>query len=728
MSRLIIVSNRLPVSIERRKGTFLYHQSAGGVATGLSSVVADRECLWLGWAEVSASRISASEREEIAEALLSGHRSMPVFLTPNDIAGFYHGFSNRTLWPLFHHFSLYAEFNAEYWRAYERVNRVYRDAILKVCRPDDQIWVHDYQLMLLPGMLREAMPGAAIGFFLHIPFPSYEVFRILPWRAQLLEGLLGADLIGFHTYDYAQQFMESARLLLGVEEHGGYVDVEGRQVTVQAFPMGIDVAKYERGASSAAAQRQALRVRRSNQRIVLSVDRLDYTKGIPERLTAFDKFLERNPGWRGRVRMLCVAVPSRERVEQYQQLKAEVDGLVGAINGRWSTVNWSPVTYLCHSVPFQQLVGMYAAADVALVTPLRDGMNLVAKEYVATRLDGTGVLILSEMAGAARELNEALLVNPYDLEAVEHAIETALEVPEDEQMRRNRAMQQRLKRYDVGRWANDFLGSLESAKQTQAEYCEQPMLAEERQDLLGEAQSAEQRLIVLDYDGTIVPFARMPRSAAPDESLLALLSKLAAAPGTTLLVVSGRDHGTLGAWLADTGAVLIAEHGGWIRVPDADWVTSAPLRDDWKPVVRPVLDNFVDTTPGSFVEEKDFSLALHYRLAQQEQAELHIRATAKELGALTSLLRLVMVEGNRVLEVRPDGIDKGRAAHPWMANAAENFVLVIGDDKTDEPLFEAAPEHAWTVKVGPGPSKAKANLRSWRDVRQLLSELVEVLT
>lgn len=727
MSRLIIISNRLPVSVEKRQGRYVFHQSTGGVATGLSSVVRERDCIWLGWPGVSSARITAAERQEITETLRSEHSCWPVFLPAADVSGFYHGFSNRTLWPLFHHFTKYAEFDWEYWRAYVRVNRVYRDALLDLYQPGDQIWIHDYQLMLLPGLIRESLPDASIGFFLHIPFPSYEVFRILPWRSEILAGLLGADLIGFHTFDYARQFTESVKLLLGLDAHNSRVDMDGRQVTVKAFPMGIDVCKFERGAESPVARRYARRLRGGGSRIVLSVDRLDYTKGIPERLAAFDTFLARHPEWRGRVRLICVAVPSRTRVERYLELMAEVDGLVGAINGRWGTVDWSPVTYLCRSVPLQSLIGMYTAADVALVTPLRDGMNLVAKEYVASRINGTGVLVLSEMAGAARELQEALQVNPYDIEAMVSAIETALEMPEDEQVSRNRSMQKRLKRYDIDRWTQDFLESLAEAKFVQASYGEHPLQLPDRRRLLGEAKSATTRVIVLDYDGTLVPFAPTPDAAVPDTKLLVLLRLLASDPCTTLLIVSGRDRATLESWLGETGAILIAEHGAWLREVGGDWVTTTPFVDEWKPKIRQTLERFVDRTPGSFIEEKDFSLVWHYRLARQDQARLQVREIVRELSALTAMSGLRILEGSDVLEVKPVCIDKGRAAHQWMTGTRNAFVLVIGDDTTDESLFEVAPEHAWTVKVRPGHSMARASLQSWEDARQLLSDLAEVI-
>ncbi len=646
-----------------------------------------------------------------------------------DIAGFYQGFSNRTLWPLFHHFDRYVEFDTEYWHAYERVNRAYRDALLEVVEPGDSIWVHDYQLLLLPALLRESLPDAPIGFFLHIPFPSYEAFRMLPWRREILNGMLGADLVGFHTFDYARHFLSSARSLLGLEDRDGQIQVDDRLVRVDAFPMGIDVQRFQQEASGPKARRRQSQIRRADpeQRIILSVDRLDYTKGIPERLRAFDAFLDEHPEWRGRVRLVCVAVPSRTRVERYLRLKQEVDRLVGEVNGRWGTVDWLPVTYLYRALPTRQLVDLYAASDVALVTPLRDGMNLVAKEYVACQLDGRGVLVLSEMAGAARELSDALVVNPYDRDAVVEALDAALTMPEDEQQRRNATMQRRLKRYDVGAWAEDFLQSLDRVKLMQVAYDAHVLTPQQDARLLEAARTAATRVVVLDYDGTLVPFSRRPGAAVPDRDLLELLEQIGSSPSTTLLLASGRDRATMQSWFGDLSAVLIAEHGAWVHEPASEWVTTAPVNAAWKDAVRPVLDHVVDRTPGSFVEEKDFSLAWHYRLAQADQAGLRLRELTESLSPMAESLGLSLMEGNQVLEVKMASINKGLAAHRWMAMPNAEFVLAAGDDKTDEDLFEASPDHVWTIKVGRGPSRARSSLQSWREMRALLREIAEVM-
>lgn len=728
MRRLLIVSNRLPVSVEKRKGGIQYKRSIGGVATGLQSLLEERESLWVGWAEVPLARLNIEEREEIASHLRTHHDSVPVYLTDADVRGFYHGFSNRTIWPLFHYFMRFADFDSEMWSAYQRVNRKYRDAVLEVAQPGDVIWIQDYQLMLLPQMLRDELPDASIGFFLHIPFPAVEVFRALPWRREVLRGLLGADLVGFHTYDYAANFLGAVQHLLAHEVQRGRVDVGDRICVADAFPMGIDFERYAQLSEEPAAVEESRRIasRSVDRKLVLSIDRLDYTKGIPERLKAFGAFLEVHPEWRGRVSMLAVAVPSRTRVERYRQLKSEVDGLVGQINGQFGSMDWTPIRYLYQSLPQHSLVAAYRAADVALVTPLRDGMNLIAKEYLAARTDGTGVLVLSEMAGAARELAEAVIVNPYDRDEIVEGINQALTMPEDEQRRHNEPMRERLSRYTVQRWARDFLGSLEEVKLLQLRSAEYRLDSVQRDRIVSSYQRAGLRKFVLDYDGTLTGFMPKPGMSSPAPALREVLGRLAADPRNQVAIVSGRDRETLERWLGDLPLDLIAEHGAWIRDQGQAWRTLEPLDDSWKPKVRPVLEVFVDRTPGALLEDKSYSLVWHYRMVEPELAETRLLELREALSAQVSSLGLAVMEGNKILEVKPPNVTKGRAAHQFMHDTEDGFVLAAGDDRTDEDIFEAAPEDAWTIKVGRGPTVARLSVDGHKDVVDLLTRLAEV--
>jgi len=727
MKPLIIVSNRLPVSVERRAGDFKVKRSVGGVSTGLGSFHDTHESTWIGWAEVPEAHLSSVDREAIRSELRESHGCVPVFLTAGDIREFYTGFSNGTLWPLFHSFTTRAEFSAGNWKAYERVNHKYCEAVAEVAGPEDTIWIQDYQLMLLPKLLRERLPGASIGFFLHIPFPGYEIFRQLPWRREILEGLLGSDLVGFHTYDYASGFVSSVRRILSIDEQYGRMVVDDRLVNVDAFPMGIDYERYREGAMSSKARESTRRavIGARGRKIVLSVDRLDYTKGIPERLQAFDEFLDRHPEWRNKVSLLCIAVPSRTRVEEYRKLKERVERLVGQINGKRGTTDWLPVRYLYRSFSFPSLVGMYAASDVALVTPLRDGMNLIAKEYVAARGDSGGVLVLSEMAGAAGELREALQVNPYDLDGMVEALLQALTMPLDEQRERMAAMQHRVSRYTVVRWAEEFLSALERVRLAQLRYDAHLLSAPARERLIRAYRNEDRRLLMLDYDGTLAPLAATPEQASPSARVLELLELLASDARNEVVVISGRERPTLEQWLGDLPIDMVAEHGVWLRGRSGQWVTSEPMTDEWKPLVRPTLDLFVDRTPGSFVEEKDFSFAWHYRSVDPGLAVTRTAELTEALVAVAGDLDLAIMEGNKVVEIKSARVNKGTAAHRWMRDESHGFVLAIGDDRTDEDMFEVAPNSAWTIKVGGGPTRAHFSVRGVSDVHDLLARLVE---
>ena len=728
MSRLILVSSRLPVSVEKRAGAIAVKGSIGGVATGLGSFHYSHDSLWVGWAEVPETRLSPEERDTVRTTLADKHRCVPVFLSASDVHGFYSGFSNGTLWPLFHHFPRLTEFDPKSWAAYERVNRKFCDAVVEIARPGDTIWIQDYQLMLLPRMLRERLPDARIGFFLHIPFPSFEVFRILPWRREVLEGLLGSDLIGFHTYDYVRAFLDSARRILGIEEQQGRMVVDERLVSADAFPMGIDYERYRQGAATTKARRSAERIKIGNggRKLVLSVDRLDYTKGIPERLRAFDEFLDCHPEWKDRVTLVCVTVPSRTRVEEYRMLKERVERLVGSINGKHGTFRWTPVRYLYRSLSFHSLLGMYAAADVAYVTPLRDGMNLVAKEYVAAHGDAGGVLVLSEMAGAARELGEALQVNPHDQMAMVELLHRALTMEPEEQDARMASMRDRVGRYTVGRWAQEFLDSIESVKLRQLAYDAHLLNDQQRDRLVRSFHDADRRLLLLDYDGTLVPFASSPAKARPSARVRNILQQLASNPRNTVVLISGRERESLEEWLGDLPTDMVAEHGVWLRGQDGAWVTAEPMTDEWKPRVRPVLDLFVDRTPGSFIEEKDFSFAWHYRGVDPDLIAARVAEMKDALLGVVGDLGLALMEGNMVLEIKSARVNKGIAAHRWMGPGEAEWMLAIGDDRTDEDVFEMAPNDAWTIKVGRGSTHACFSVRGVNDVHELLKLLVEV--
>jgi trehalose 6-phosphate synthase/phosphatase len=458
-NRLIIVSNRLPVTVRVQDGATLIRRSVGGLATGLRPAHERSGGVWIGWPG-PVDGIDEVGRSELA-AQLAARRAAAVPLDRNEVAIFYDHISNSVLWPVCHDRIDQLPLRIDGWQVYEDVNARYADAVAEHYRPGDLVWVHDYHLMRVPALLRERIASARIGFFLHVPFPSPEIYFTLPRRRWLVEGMLGADLIGFHTRRFHGHFRAVLRRLLSLEADAqDRVAWAGRSVRLGVFPMGVDTADLERRAAKPEVSAKVAEYRASGQRLLVGVDRLDYSKGLPRRLLAIERLLDSHPEWRKRVRLIQVAVPSRDQVSAYQAIRQEVDTLVGRINGRFATPNWTPIHYLYRSVSGDTLLALFRAADVMIVTPLRDGMNLVAKEFLAARSDEQSVLVLSEFAGAAEALSDALIVNPYDVDETAEAIHHALEMGPAERTAHIRKLRVNVREHDVYRWASSFLEAL----------------------------------------------------------------------------------------------------------------------------------------------------------------------------------------------------------------------------------------------------------------------------
>jgi trehalose 6-phosphate synthase/phosphatase len=727
MARLILVSNRLPVTVRLEHGELSVSQSTGGLATGLRGPHERTGGLWIGWPG-DVSRFNPAQRRAL-DTHLGEMRCLPVYLTATETARYYDGFSNGVLWPLFHYLLDRIPASSHDWGAYRAANEKFADAVAHAWRPGDLVWVHDYQLMLVPQMLRARLPSARIGFFLHIPFPASEVMRILPWRDQVLEGLLGADLLGFHTFAYRSHFASSVLRILGIPTQGDCVNVDGRGIRLGVFPLGVDAQTFGGLAADREVMRDAenIRAEARGDKILLGIDRLDYTKGILQRLLAFERLLEREPHWRGRVRLVQIAVPSRDKVASYNDFRRQVDEMVGRSNGAFSTVDWVPIHYVRRSLNEKQVVALYRAADVMLVTPLRDGMNLVAKEFVTCRPDEDGVLVLSEFAGAAAEMGEALLVNPYDIESMAQILADALTMPAEERHVRMRALRQRIAARDVHQWAQSFVdalgGTLTDGPATQ-------VVLSSREDLdalAARLRSTERLLLLLDYDGTLMPFARAPDLAMPDRELRNLLKALAAKPGISVHVVSGRSRDTLQRWLGDLPVGLHAEHGLWSRMAPSDaWVQTDMSEHAWLAGVRRILDDVTAATPGSLVETKTASLAWHWRMAEpdlgaERAIELWRRLEAHLGDGPAELLR-----GEKVIEVRPRGVHKGRVVERLLAAAQLPLptIVAMGDDSSDDDTFRALPPEAITISVGFRPSAARYRVARPQAARRLLQSVV----
>ena len=724
MSKTIIVSNRLPVKIQVENGKNTYLPSEGGLATGLGSIFKTGNNQWIGWPGIPVS--DSNEQVGISNKLKGNHMS-PVFLTVQEIEDFYEGFSNETLWPNFHYFNQYVEYNDDHWQAYQRVNEKFADKVLEEAEDGDTIWIHDYQLLLLPELIRKKLPKSTIGFFLHIPFPSYESFRLLPWRRELLNGMLGSDFLGFHTYDDLRHFLSSVSRLAGLSNENGRIAVGNRIVMAESLPMGIDYTKYASSAISEDTLTRETRYRKSigDIPIMLSIDRLDYSKGITQRLRAFERFLEKHQDFKSKVSLLMVVVPSRDTVPKYKQLKDEIELLVGRINGKFSSMDWTPVHYFYRSFPLAALSAFYRMAQVALVTPMRDGMNLVCKEYIASQEDQTGVLILSETAGASKELSDAIIINPNNIDQHVEAMYEALTMSETDQKAKMKNMQRSLKRYDIHAWVKLFMEQLNSVKIAQKSMLTKIIDKKVEKELIESYHLADTRMIFLDYDGTLVGFFKDPDDSKPDEELKTILKGLCDPYENSVTIISGRGKDTLDSWVGSYKMNLVAEHGAWIKRQGHKFESTAEQDATWKEDLMTVLEGYVDRTPGSFVETKDYSLVWHYRKAETGLGEVRTRELTSHLKYLTANKDLEVMEGDKIVEIRNSFANKGYGVKRILRNYSTDFILVIGDDRTDEDMFKAVPQSAYSIKIGTGASAAKYNLADHIEVRSLLSKLIK---
>lgn len=720
----VIVSNRPPVSVSKQDGKLIYSRSTGGLATAMASLKND-DMVWVGWCGMPSDDLSAKERQAIRDEFAK-YDAVPVFLTQQQVSLFYEGYSNDTLWPLFHYFQSATRYVDEYWTAYEEVNHLYATATKNAAQASAQIWVHDYQLMLLPALIRSEMPKATIGFFLHIPFPSFEIYRLLPERTTLLEGMMGADVVGFHIFDYTRHFLSSCRRLLGLNPSETSVEYQGRIVHIGTYPIGVDYKKFVKTSASSSVKKieRTLKRRYNKQRIILSVDRLDYSKGIPQRLEAYRLFLEQYPEYHGKVVLQMIAVPSRTEVESYKELRDKVEQAVSRINGMYGTADWMPISYQFQNRPFDEIVASYASADVMLVTPIRDGMNLVAKEYVASKQTKPGVLVLSELAGAMDELTDAIPVNPNNAHAIALAIHDALEMSPREQRRRLNLMQKRLEEYDVQTWAQSFIDDMTLAAEGGNKPADISLTGKDKAALITDYRAAKRRLIILDYDGTLKPFTASPSTIVglPSLRLRSLLGRFAQDESVRLTIVSGRPLRALRLWFRGLNIDIAAEHGAWVRY-DGKWRhlpnTFKSIRAD----VIKTMQRYTDSTPGSLVEQKDYSIVWHYRNVVPELAFNRASKLRQDLIMLTDNKDVDVHLGDKIIEVKQRDVNKGHVVEELIERYNPDFVLCAGDDYTDEDMFRALNGRGYSIKVGHGETGARFRIEQMEELIALLEKL-----
>lgn len=729
--RLVVVSNRLPFQLQEKKKSIFMKESDGGLVSALKSFFESEKnkdafssILWIGSADFPEARW---EKYKDNPGSRGSFDVDPIFIETRTYNRYYNGFCNATIWPLFHYFPSIVEFDEDTFQSYQEVNHVFAEKIVSVLQPDDILWIHDYQLTIVPALVREQVPNATIGFFLHIPFPSFEVFRLLhkPWKEKIVGGMLGADLIGFHTHEYVQHFLKTVQMVQGYDSQYRNIIMKERIVKAEMFPLGIDYEKFHNAGSNpkVIAQLQQIHNNFEKKKIIFSVDRLDYTKGVTHRLSGFERFLDKHAEWRGKVVFILVIVPSRQIISKYNERKKLIEERVGRINGKYSSLEWQPIIYRYSNLSFEDLCALYQVADVGLITPIRDGMNLVAKEYIASQND-TGVLILSEFAGAANEMGEAILVNPMDKEEVADSIYTALTMPPDEQKQKVELLQKRLREYSVTHWVNDFLNQLDETIEHQEAQRTKHITPEIINSIADQYRKAKTRHLFLDYDGTLVPFSKHPKLAVPNQELLDLLQKIASDQRTRVTIISGRDSVTLEGWLNDLPVNLVSEHGASVRLKNGAWKHHREADQSWKPIMRPTMELYAQRSPGSFLEEKTHTLAWHYRNVHPELGFIRSRELLDNLHHLVRNTPLQIIDGNKVIEVRISGVDKGAVAKQFLDTEEFDFVMAIGDDKTDEDMFKALTGKAVTVKVGPGHTAARYNLSNQADVANFLNQLI----
>jgi trehalose 6-phosphate synthase/phosphatase len=727
MPQVIIVSNRLPVSVKKENGKLEFFSSVGGLATGLSSYVNDKKSTWIGWPGIASDELTAKDKEQIVNELAS-HNCSPVFLTQKQIDEFYNGYSNTVLWPLFHRLRPQdqpGERRDRWYKSYRAVNKLFADTVEVAAETGSRVWVHDYQLLLVPEMLRDATIIATIGFFLHIPFPDPKKFMSLPRADKVLRGVLGADLIGFHTPDYVENFLRTCAIdNLGTVGSNG-LEFEDRTIRVADFPMGIDYDKYASAGRTRAVKRAVKNYRKQYRRkkIIVAVDRLDPSKGLIERLKSYGLLLDRYPKLQGKVVFAMVAAPSRTDVPAYQRLSKRLDILVKEINQKYGSAKWQPVDYINRTIPFEEVTALFQIADVAFIAPLRDGMNLAAKEFVASA-QRNGALILSETAGAAQELKDALIVDPRKPDTVVAALYSSLTMRRRDLRRRLKRMKKYLKANTVQEWAKNFVGTLQEPLPS-TQLLTPSLSPKYEKAMVDSFRDGNKRLLLLDYDGTLVPFSSDYKKAVAPKSLVNLIAKLAKDQANDIVIISGRNADDLQSWFGHLPVNLVAEHGASIkRAHNKRWHTFEKQDVAWKQLLKPVLEKYAAQTPGARVEEKAHSLVWHYRSSPAYYAQKSTVIIKRVLKPVLKTYGLQILKGNKVLEIKNPDISKGKAAQIWLARHYD-CVIAIGDDVTDEEMFSMLPDTANTIKVGRGRTIARYRVTDYKRVIALLQRLTK---
>lgn len=780
--RCIIAANMLPLNAHKRsdkKGWSFSWDSDSLLLQLKDGLPHDMEVVYIGCLKAD---IEPSEQEEVAAHLLETFNCVPAFIPPDIRYRFYHGFCKQQLWPLFHYMLPLSpdhggRFDRLFWQAYVSVNKAFADKVMEVISPDDDyVWIHDYHLMLLPTFLRKKWSRVKVGFFLHSPFPSSEIYRTLPVRDEMLRALLNADVIGFHTFDYARHFLSCCRRILGLEYESkrGYIGLEyyGRTVNIKIMPVGIHMGQLRDRLNLPDTQ---VRIDELNKQfkekvVLLGVDDMDIFKGIGLKLLAMEQLLNEHPEWRGKVVLVQIANPARSHGKDVLEVQAEAHATVDRINQRYSREGYKPVVLIERQVSLSERIAYYTVAECCVVTAVRDGMNLIPYEYIVCRQGianpDTGLastldpprksmLIVSEFIGCSPSLSGAIRVNPWNIDALADALNTAITIPEAEKQMRHEKHYRYVSTHDVSYWAQSFTGDLERTCRDHSRrrswgigfglsfrvMALDPNFRKLSPEHIASAyKRTSRRVILLDYDGTMMPQTSIDKT--PNSEVLHTLNILCDDPKNCVFIVGGRKRQTLNDWFSPCAHLgLAAEHGYFYRWHrDAAWETSIPVVDfDWKDVAEPVMKLYTETTDGSFIEAKESALVWHHQDADPDFGSWQAKELLDHLESVLANEPVAVKSGQHFVEAKPQGVSKGVIAEKLLSSMVRqssppDFVLCCGNDRSDEDMFEiianamAEPPHSpyaevFACTVGQKPSKAKYYLVDTVEVIKMLEGL-----
>ncbi|KAG6487128.1 alpha,alpha-trehalose-phosphate synthase [UDP-forming] 6-like [Zingiber officinale] len=790
--RTIVVANQLPISARRRTDGrgWEFSWDKDSLLLQLKDAIGDRgadmEFVYVGCLR---DEIPAADQDEVSQVLLETFKCVPAFLPPDLLARYYHGFCKQQLWPLFHYMlplspDLGGRFDRSLWQAYVSANKIFADKILEVINPDDDfVWVHDYHLMVLPTFLRKRFNRVKLGFFLHSPFPSSEIYKTLPVREELLRSLLNSDLIGFHTFDYARHFLSCCGRMLGLsyESKRGYIGLEyyGRTVSIKILPVGIHLDQLKSVLSLPETEKKVQELVEQfldkGRVMVLGVDDMDIFKGISLKLLAMEELLKQHQEWRGKIVLVQIANPARGRGKGVKEVQAESFATMKRINEAYGEPpGYEPIILIDEPLPFSHRIAYYVVAECCLVTAVRDGMNLIPYEYIISRqgnqqLDNVlglaspaqkkSMLVISEFIGCSPSLSGAVRVNPWNTEAVADAMVNALEMKEQEKQFRHEKHYKYVSSHDVGYWANSFLQDLQRTCRDHSTRRNWGIgfglgfrvvaldtnfrkLAMEH--IVSAYKRTRTRAILLDYDGTLMPQASIDKR--PSTKSIEILNTLCSDKNNVVFLVSARSRATLGHWFAPCENLgVAAEHGYFFRLKrDAGWETCVPVADfNWKQIADPVMSLYMETTDGSMIDDKETMLVWSYEDADPDFGSCQAKELLDHLESVLANEPVSVKSGQHIVEVKPQGVSKGLVARRLLSTMQErgltpDFVLCIGDDRSDEDMFEVITTsipstssltpttEVFACTVGQKPSKAKYYLDDTAEIVRLMQGLATV--